>query len=38
MDPLQFNSTMAITSTIGRFSRKKNYQELGFEYLQQKQW
>ena len=38
MESIQYNAALAITGAIRGSSRQKNYQELGFESLQQQQW
>ena len=38
IEPVQYNSVLAITGTIKGSSREKLYQELGIEYLYQRRW
>ena len=38
MESIQYNVALAITGAIRGFYRKKPYQELGLEYLQQREW
>ena len=38
LESIQYNAGLAITSTIRGTSRKKLYQEIGFEFLQQRLW
>ena len=38
MKSMQYNAALAITCAIRGFSRKKLYQELGLESLQQQRW
>ena len=38
LESLQYNACLAITGAIRGSSREKIYQELGFEFLQQRRW
>ena len=38
LESIQYNAALAITGAIRVSSKEKNYQELGFESLQQQQW
>ena len=38
LETVQYNPALAITGAINGTSRKKLYQELGLEYLQQRRW
>ena len=38
LESIQYNASLAITGAIRGTSKKKPYQELGFESLQQKRW
>ena len=38
METIQYNAALAITGAIRGSSRKKLYQELGLETLQQRRW
>ena len=38
LETVQYNAAVAITTAIKGTSRKKLYQKLGLEYLQQRRW
>ena len=38
IESIQYNTALAITGAIRGTSREKHYQELAFEYLQQRRW
>ena len=38
LDTIQYNPALAITGATKGTSRKKLYQQLGLEYLQQRRW
>ena len=38
LETIQYNAALAITGAIKGTSRKKLYQEIGLEYLQQRRW